>query len=96
MVAHDGSITWDQLQRIKDAAWGQEARAIEVYPRRSDLVNTGNFRHLWRLGIGDFAPDLLRHDVPNSLDDDNLVNRHLAAWSEAEDVFLHSSLGVAS
>lgn len=87
MVAHDGAITWDQLQRIKDTVWGQEARAIEVYPRRSDLVNSGNFRHLWRLGEGDFAPDLLRHDIPNVFDDDNLAHRHLAAWAEAEEVF---------
>lgn len=87
MVAHDGTITWDQLQQIKDVVWGQEARAIEVYPRRSDVVNAGNFRHLWRLGAGDFAPDLLKHDLPNVFDDDNLMHRHLAAWSEAEEVF---------
>lgn len=87
MVAHDGTITWDQLQRIKDTVWGQEARAIEVYPRRGDLVNSGNFRHLWRLGDSDFAPDLLRHDMPNIFDDDNLVHRHAAAWVEADEVF---------
>lgn len=87
MVAHDGTITWDDLQRIKDAVWGQEARAVEVYPRRSDLVNSGNFRHLWRLGDGDFAPDLLKHEIPNVFDDDNLAHRHLAAWSEAEGAF---------
>lgn len=87
MVAHDGAITWDELQAIKNEVWGPEARAIEVYPRQGDLVNSGNFRHLWRLGEGDFCPDLLGHDHANVFDDDNLEHRHLAAWAEAEKVF---------
>lgn len=87
MVSHDGSITWDQLQAVKNAVWGPEARAIEVYPRQGDLVNSGNWRHLWRLGGGDFAPDLLHHEQGNVFDDDNLEHRHLAAWAEAEEVF---------
>lgn len=86
-VAHNGAITWDDLQRIKDTVWGQEARAVEIYPRRSDLVNSGNYRHLWRLGEGDFAPDLLQHEIPNVLDADNLQHRHEAAWAEAATAF---------
>lgn len=86
MVAHSGSITWDQLQAVKNAVWGPEARAIEVYPRNSDLVNAGPFRHLWRLGEGDFCPDLLSHKGPEVFDGDNLQHRHLAAWAEAEEV----------
>lgn len=86
MVAHSGSITWDQLQAVKNAVWGAEARAIEVYPRSSDLVNAGPFRHLWRLGEGDFCPDLIGHDAGNAYDADNLEHRHLAAWAEADEV----------
>lgn len=88
MVSHDGSITWDELQAIKNQVWGKDARAIEVYPAQGDVVNSGNWRHLWRLGKGDFCPDLLRHIGPiNVFDADNLEHRHLAAWAEAEEVF---------
>ncbi len=84
-VEHDGSVTWDQLQAIKLAAWGPDARAIEVYPRQADVVNSCNMRHLWRLGDGDFAPDLLgrtTHD-PMMVTDDLLQIRHRRAWAEA-------------
>lgn len=87
MVSHDGSITWDQLQAIKSAIWGEDARAIEVYPAASDVVNSGNFRHLWRLGESDFCPDLLEHEPGNVFADDNLEHRHLGAWTEAKAVF---------
>ena len=87
MVAHGGTITWDQLQAIKNEVWGRDARAIEVYPRHGDVVNSGNFRHLWRLGEGDFCPDLLHHEQGDVLDDDSLEHRHRAAWAEAEEVF---------
>lgn len=45
----DGSdgIPWDHLQIIKNEVAGEEATAIEVYPRESDLVNEANMRHLW-------------------------------------------------
>jgi hypothetical protein len=78
-VTHDGSITWDQLQAIKSAIWGDDARAIEVYPSECDVVDTVNCRHLWRLGQSDFAPDLLGH-VENR---DRLETRYAKAWSEA-------------
>lgn len=85
-VAHDGAITWDQLQAVKTALWGAEVRAIEVYPAHSDVVNSGNYRHLWRLGAGDFCPDLLGdHTQSDVFDDDNLETRHLAAWVESEE-----------
>jgi len=78
-VEHDGSITWDQLQAIKCMAWGDEARAIEVYPAQGQLVNSRNMRHLWRLGPNDFCPDLLGDDEGN----DSLQARHARAWAEA-------------
>ena len=60
-VTHNGTITWDQLQAIKNKIWGQSSRAIEVYPVQSDVVNNAPIRHLWRLGADDFCPDLLGH-----------------------------------
>lgn len=87
MVSHDGNITWDELQAIKTAVWGADARAIEVYPREADVVNSGFFRHLWRLGSGEFCPDLLQHVPADDELIDGLEDRHLAAWAEAEEVF---------
>lgn len=79
MVAHDGSLTWDQLQAIKGLVWGAETRAIEVYPANSNVVNNGNFRHLWRLGADDFCPDLLGHVEPRQ----TLERRFHKAWDAA-------------
>ncbi len=63
-VAHDGSITWDQLQAIKNLVWGSDARAIEVYPVQTEVINNAPLRHLWRLGADDFCPDLLGRAEP--------------------------------
>ena len=57
-VAHDGGLSWDDLQEIKNIVWGHEAVAIEVYPPESRRVDSGNWRHLWRLREGEFWPDL--------------------------------------
>lgn len=86
-VAHDGSMSWDRLQEIKNIVWGPEARAIEVYPRASDLVNNGCFRHLWRLGEGDFCPDLLGFSGGRLRPKDALEVRCYAAWLDSERVF---------
>ena len=90
MVSHDGAITWDQLQAIKNEVWGRDARAIEVYPAQDDLVNSGNWRHLWRLGRFDFCPDLLGAGLPHegTMDaPDGLYPRFVKAWAEALEVF---------
>ncbi len=87
MVSHDGKITWDQLQAIKNEVWGKDARAIEVYPAQGDVVNTGNWRHLWRLGKHDFCPDLLQHAPRHMPGPDGLQQRHSEAWREAGEVF---------
>lgn len=79
MVEHDGGITWDTLWEIKNEIWGDCARAIEVYPARTQLVNSASVRHLWRLGSADFAPDLLGDDGAG----DSLLARMGAAWAEA-------------
>ncbi len=80
-VIHDGTITWDQLQDIKNNIWGADARAIEVYPAESDVVNSLHCRHLWRLGPADFAPDLLGNDPAQ----DSLAARYMGAWAEARE-----------
>lgn len=86
-VAHDGSMSWDRLQEIKTIVWGPEARAIEVYPRAADVVNNGCYRHLWRLGDGDFCPDLLSFTAPHLRWKDSLELRCLGAWREAARAF---------
>ncbi len=88
-VHHDGTITWDDLQAIKDQVWGRDVRAIEVYPASDDVVNTGNYRHLWRLGAGDFAPDLLGHNHGwyNRHSAESLEHRSWMAWYRAQEVF---------
>lgn len=45
-------ITWDELQNVKDACGFAERDALELYPARRDVINTGNWRHL-------FIPDAL-------------------------------------
>ena len=81
MVEHDGTITWDQLQAVKNAVWGADARAIEVYPVQAAVVNSGNYRHLWRLGPADFCPDLLEFSFPKPFGrHTGLLARCAAAW----------------
>lgn len=84
-VAHDGAITWDQLQAVKNALWGEDARAIEVFPAASDVVNSGNYRHLWRLGTLDFCPDLLGFHYNTPHHEDALAMRCVTAWEEANE-----------
>jgi hypothetical protein len=79
-VAHSGSITWDQLQGIKNSVWGAEARAIEVYPSNDSVVNNAQMRHLWLLGADDFCPDLLGHVEPKQ----TLERRFNKAWDAAK------------
>lgn len=79
MVRHGGDITWDQLAEIKTLIWGPDARAIEVYPADSQIVNNANIRHLWMLGPNDFCPDLLGDDNHH----DSLQSRVAVAWAEA-------------
>lgn len=57
-VEHDGKITWDELQDIKNRTWGASACAIEIYPPQDRVVNNCPMRHLWRLGANEWWPDL--------------------------------------
>lgn len=58
-VLHDGNITWDQLQAIKNRIWGEDAEAIECYPSKARTINNANQRHLWRVPDNFPLPDLI-------------------------------------
>lgn len=49
---------WADLQRIKNEIVGPGARAVEVYPPRSELIDDANLYHLW----------VWPHDVPCPFD----------------------------
>ena len=83
IVEHDGDITWDTLQEIKNMTWGLGTAAIEVYPPQADVVNSMNARHLWRLGSGDFWPDMLGKAASGCTAEqgkDMLEARYTKAW----------------
>lgn len=39
--------SWRILQDIKNFIVGEEIVAIEIYPKESDVTDTGNLYHLW-------------------------------------------------
>lgn len=85
-VEHDGSITWDELQALKNKHFGSEAVAIEVYPPDSHVVNSLPMRHLWKLGAGDYWPDLTGRKPMGELnlrDRDLLVRAQYEGFSQA-------------
>lgn len=40
-------LTWDDLRQIKNECGFSDYDGIEFYPRENDVLNTGNFRHLY-------------------------------------------------
>lgn len=42
-------ISWAEKQRIKNEIFGEEALAIELFPKNSALVDQANMYHLWVL-----------------------------------------------
>jgi hypothetical protein len=42
---------WQDIQDIKNEIAGEDAVAIEVYPRESKVTDTANIYHLWILDI---------------------------------------------
>jgi len=40
-------IKWDELQQIKNNCGFSDCDAVEFYPSKSDVINTGNLRHLY-------------------------------------------------
>lgn len=48
-------LSWEELMQVKrDCGFG-DCDALEVYPRDSDIFNTGNVRHLYLVGEVPFA-----------------------------------------
>ena len=43
----DTAMSWEELQKVKSLCGFGNLDAVEVYPRDSDVVNTGNVRHLY-------------------------------------------------
>ena len=55
-VDNERSLGWEELQDIKDKYYPNE-EFIEVYPKREQIVNKANERHLFCV-FGGFVPDL--------------------------------------
>lgn len=53
-----GNIGWDELQVIKNLAFGEDQAAVEIYPPQNEVVNKMNMRHLWVLPDGVQLPNL--------------------------------------
>ena len=55
VIEHDGTATWADLQAVKNAVWGEDVLAMEVYPPQKYVVNGNStefhYRHLWRFPI---------------------------------------------
>lgn len=52
---HDGRtnhLTWGELMMIKNEMLGEDALAVEIFPRDCDVVNEANVRYLWELPDG--------------------------------------------
>lgn len=49
VVRHDlkDGLTWDDLRYVKNACGYADMDAVEFYPKESDVINTGNVRHLY-------------------------------------------------
>ncbi|WP_179947171.1 MULTISPECIES: hypothetical protein [unclassified Brucella] len=80
-IEHDGSITWDELQELKNEHFGPDAVAIEVYPPHSHVANSLPMRHLWKLGAGEYWPDLTGQRLVGDL---TLRDREILTRSEIE------------
>lgn len=80
-VEHDGTITWDELQALKNEYFGRDAVAIEVYPPHSHVANSLPMRHLWKLGAGEYWPDLTGQRLVGDL---TLRDREILTRSEIE------------
>ncbi|OYR25665.1 DUF7694 domain-containing protein [Brucella pseudogrignonensis] len=80
-VEHDGTITWDELQELKNKYFGPDVVAIEVYPPHSNVVNSLPMRHLWKLGAGEYWPDLTGQRLVGDL---TLRDREILTRTELE------------
>jgi len=46
---HDGGsdYPWRDLQRIKDEVMGPDREAVQVFPKKSEIVDSANMAHIW-------------------------------------------------
>ena len=47
-VHHNGNVTFDTMQQIKNDFFGANVTCQEIYPAMSDLIDNGNYRHIFR------------------------------------------------
>ncbi len=45
----EDSISWDELQEIKNSIGYENSWMVEIYPPKDKIVNVANIRHLWLL-----------------------------------------------
>lgn len=45
--------SWYDMWNIKNLIWGEETLTVEIYPRKSELIDGCNHRHLFRLNINE-------------------------------------------
>ena len=84
-----GGFTWAEKQEIKDTLFGENRFAIEVYPKRKNLVDVCDVYHLWvfdkkqemPFGIakGEYQPSVNRGYNVNSADLDKLQADYIRA-----------------
>lgn len=46
-TALSAELGWKELQRLKDEIFGTDRMAVQVYPRRCELVDAADMYHLW-------------------------------------------------
>lgn len=46
-VDKSDGLSWDDIRQIKNDCGFQHFDAVEFYPREQDVINTGNFRHIY-------------------------------------------------
>ena len=50
-VEHDGTVTWFEMQELKNKIFGPDVVGFEMYPPKDTVVNGGSkefhFRHIW-------------------------------------------------
>jgi hypothetical protein len=49
IMRHDlkDGLTWDEIRAVKKDCGFADFDALEFYPKESDIVNTGNMRHIF-------------------------------------------------
>lgn len=55
----EGNISWDELQELKHQCGRGHMNAFEWFPEDGNLINNGNYRHLWLAEKGQKLPDFL-------------------------------------